>query len=108
MPPLRYQVFLSYGVAFLATWLYCLINKDTIIASAATATANHTNTPALQQILDIIITFAPIFAIVLLGIYLLSRLILGVLSFEDCPDAAKEIDTQIAEAKTEMKRRKVI
>jgi Dolichol-phosphate mannosyltransferase subunit 3 (DPM3) len=105
MPPLRYQVFLSYGVAFLATWLYCLINKDTIIATAA---ANITNTPVVQRILDIIITFAPIFAIVLLGIYLLSRLILGVLSFEDCPDAAKEIDTQIAEAKTEMKRRKVI
>lgn len=58
--------------------------------------------------MDIVITFAPIFAIILLGLYLLSRLVIGVLAFEDCPDAAKEIDTQIAEAKTEMKRRKLI
>ena len=101
MPPLRYQVFLSYGVAFIATWFYCLLNKNKIITSTATTTSQ-------QQVIDVAITFAPIFAIVILGIYLLSRLILGVLAFEDCPDAAKEIDAQIAEAKTDMKRRKVI
>ncbi len=95
---LRYQVFLSYGIAFIATWLYCWTNKNKIINTTTTT----------QGLTDIVITFAPIFAIILLGIYLLSRLILGVLAFEDCPAAAKEIDTQITEAKTEMKRRKVI
>ena len=107
MPPLRYQVFLSYGVVFLATWWYCLLNKDTIITTA-TATTTNTANASLVQVMEIVITFAPIIAIFLLGIYLLSRLIFGVLAFQDCPDAAKEIDTQIAEAKAEMKRRTVI
>jgi uncharacterized membrane protein len=101
MPPLRYQVFLSYGVAFVATWLYCLLNKSKIITSTTTTSLE-------QQVIDIVITYAPIIAILILGMYLLSRLFLGVLAFEDCPNAAKEIDTQIVEAKTEMKRRKVI
>jgi hypothetical protein len=83
------------------------MNKDTIITTII-ATTNTTPQSIPQKVIDTIITFAPIFAIVLLGIYLLSRLIIGILAFEDCPDAAKEIDTQIAEAKTEMKRRKVI
>ena len=101
MPLLRYQVFLSYGIAFIATWLYCLTNKNKLSSTTTT-------TEGIPQLADIVITFAPIFAIIVLGIYLLSRLIFGVLAFEDCPAAAKEIDAQITEAKTEMKRRKVI
>ena len=98
MPPLRYQVFLSYGVAFFATWLYCLMNKNKIISTTTVSSF-------LRQVIDIVITFAPIFAIIILGMYLLLRLIVGILAFEDCPNASKEIDTQIIEAKTEMKRR---
>jgi Dolichol-phosphate mannosyltransferase subunit 3 (DPM3) len=92
--PLRYQVFVTYGVGFMAIWCYCLLNKSKISASS--------------QQTDLTITFAPIIAIIAFGIYLLLRLILGVLALEDCPTAAKEIETQIIEAKSEMKRRNVI
>ena len=90
----RYQIFLVYGVALIAIWKYCFDKSATIRNSDPT--------------LYILITFSPIIYIVVLGLFLLLRLVLGVLAFEDCPDAAKQIDLQIAEATTEMKRRKII
>lgn len=89
---LRYQVFLTYGVAFLSVWSYCLIRKDEF---------------DLSPTVSLMVTFAPALAVIVLGIFLLARLILGVLAYQDCPEAAREIDIQIAEAKAEMNRRKV-
>jgi Dolichol-phosphate mannosyltransferase subunit 3 (DPM3) len=92
---LRYQVFLAYGVALCAIWYCCWIRtKKTSVDS--------------MPLVVFFVNFAPVVFLVILGIYLLIRLVVGILSFEDCPDAAKEIDFQIAEAKAEMKKRKVI
>ena len=91
---LRYQVFLTYGTVLLGIWYCCLINMNKRIDSVPT--------------LDVLITFAPVVFLFILGIYLLIRLVIGVLAFEDCPAAAKEIDCLIAEAKSEMKRRNII
>ena len=90
---LRYQVFLTYGVAFVSAWYYGLRKKAEF------------DTP---PVLDVLVAFAPVLAIVGLGIFLLARLMLGVLAYQDCPDAAREIDRQVVEARTEMKRRKII
>lgn len=84
---LRYQVFLTHAAVFAATWYYFL-----------------TKTPDASAW----VTYAPIWAILVLGIFLFSRLVYGVLTYQDCPDAEREIDQQIVEARAEMKRRKVL
>jgi membrane protein YdbS with pleckstrin-like domain len=92
--PQRYQVFLTYGGAFVAVWYYCLIKKK--------------DTQNISYVADIVITFAPVLFVLVVGVFLLTRLIVGVFAFRDCPYAAKEIEIQIEEAKVEMKRRKII
>ena len=57
---------------------------------------------------DVWITFSPLFAIALLALYMLLRLITGVIAFQDCPEASKELEDQVVEARTEMKKRGVI
>jgi hypothetical protein len=95
---LRYQIFFTYGAAFLSVWYY---------------SRQPSNLVLLQQepwnfIPPAFITYAPIWAILTLGMVLLSRLVLGVLAYQDCPDAAREIELQIQEAKQELKTRKII
>jgi Dolichol-phosphate mannosyltransferase subunit 3 (DPM3) len=90
---LRYQVFLTYGVTLLAIWYWCWTQNELVDS---------------LPLVGVFISFAPAVFLLILGTYLLIRLFVGVLAFEDCPDAAKEIDCQIAEAKAEMKRRKII
>jgi len=91
---LRYQVFLAYGVTFLSVWYYALQKQ--------TAAEWNTTLPSWM------VTLAPLWAIVAVGLVLLTRLILGVLAYQDCPEAAKEIEQQIKEAKAEMKKRNII
>lgn len=57
---------------------------------------------------SMLIDFAPAWAILLLGIYAAVTIIYNVLTFNDCPEAAAELDQQIKEAKKEMKKRKII
>lgn len=56
----------------------------------------------------VLIDFAPIWGIGLLGIYALSTIAYNVMTFNDCPEAAEELEKQIKEAKAEMKKRGVI
>ena len=89
---LRYQVFLVYGVSFIALWLGAKAKKDD---STGATTA-------------ILIDFAPVWAVLLLGVYAAATIIYNVMTFNDCPEAAAELDQQIKEAKAEMKKRKII
>ncbi|GMI12980.1 hypothetical protein TrVE_jg4259 [Triparma verrucosa] len=50
---------------------------------------------------------SPLLVVALLGIYALSDIAYTVITFNDCKDASAEIETQVAEAKKEMKRRKI-
>jgi len=86
---LRYQVFLSYGILFFSVWYYCLQVDDFGLP-------------------PLLVKFAPIWALLALGLSLLFRLFLGVVTYQDCPEAAVEIERQILEAKAEMKKRKII
>ena len=56
----------------------------------------------------ILVDFAPLLAIVALRVYALSTILYNVMTFNDCPEAAKEIDENVKEAKAEMKKRKII
>jgi hypothetical protein len=89
---LRYQVFIAYGAAFLAVWYQALSFRNEAKAD-------------LSKEVDLLIQFAPVWAVLALGIYAVSNLIHGVGNMSDCPDAAKEITQNVKEARKEMKKR---
>mmetsp|Transcript_122772 Transcript_122772/g.354897 ORF Transcript_122772/g.354897 Transcript_122772/m.354897 type:complete len:86 (-) Transcript_122772:224-481(-) len=82
---LRYQLFLSIAAVFLSVWY-----------------------SALQVSKDPLVVYAPIWAILLLGIYAVASIAIGLANFKDFPEAAAEIERQVEEAKAEMKKRGVI
>mmetsp|Transcript_2378 Transcript_2378/g.5142 ORF Transcript_2378/g.5142 Transcript_2378/m.5142 type:complete len:92 (-) Transcript_2378:389-664(-) len=88
MELLRYQIFLGLAVAFLSIWV------------ALIQGAGMNSNP--------LIVYAPVWAIILLGIYAVGSIIVGLVSFKDTPEAAAEIDRQVLEAKAEMKKRGII
>jgi dolichyl-phosphate mannosyltransferase polypeptide 3 len=92
---LRYQIFLAYGGAFLALWYAALLNQETIVEASIFPVSTT----------ELVVRWAPLWGIVALGLYALISVIYGLLTFEDCPEAAFELERQIQEARTEMKRR---
>lgn len=90
---LRYQVFAAYLVLFASVWFGLLTKRDDL---------------QFGEHGDLALRLLPLLALILLGVYLLARLVVGVLSFQDCPEASKEIEMQIKEATAELKRRKLI
>jgi dolichyl-phosphate mannosyltransferase polypeptide 3 len=88
MPLLHYQQFLVVGVAFLAVW-YILLQR------------HHTAE-------SVLITYLPLWGIVCLGLYALSSVIYGTLNFKDTPEASRELERQIQDAKQEMTKRGII
>ena len=88
MELLRYQIFLGIGVAFLGIW-FALIRGSSAVESP-------------------LLFYAPVWAIVFLGIYAVGSVVIGLLGFKDTPEAAAEIDQQVLEARAEMKRRGII
>lgn len=102
---LRYQIVTGYVVAFLSMWIFALSRIDELkepITQAATATALS------PELIILLIEWAPAVAILLLGIYALSALVIGVIQFKDCPEAAIELEKQVEEAKRELKKRGLI
>ena len=88
MELLRYQIFAATGISLLSIWL-ALLNNSTTASNP-------------------LVLYAPVWSVLLLGLYAIISVILGTMSFKDCPEAAAEIETQIKEAKTEMKKRGII
>lgn len=82
---LRYQLFLSIGVLFLSLWF-----------------------AGLQASQVPLVLYAPIWAILILGIYAVMSIAIGLSSFRDFPEAAVEIEQQVKEAKEAMRKRGVI
>lgn len=92
---LRYQVFLTYGALFVAVWRAALQQEEQLVETAAPYTT----------LASLLIRFAPLWGIASLGVYALVTIVYNVLTFEDCPEAAKEIDDQVKEARAELKKR---
>lgn len=92
---LRYQVFLAYGSAFMALWYAALQNKDAIVEAA----------PFPNDVVDLAVRWAPLWGLVGLALYALIVIGYGLLTFEDFPEAAAELERQVKEARAEMKRR---
>ena len=91
---LRYQIFLAYGVAFLAAW-HALLQNENILSNWL---------PLSTEQVHILVYFAPLWFIVGLGVYAIVSIGIGVSNFKDCPEAAKEVDMQVKEARIELKK----
>jgi hypothetical protein len=88
---LRYQLFIAYGAVFLAVWIKALSFRN--------------EAKDLSKEVDLLIKFAPLWAVLGLGVYAVSNLIHGVSNMSDCPDASKEIEQNVKEARKDMKKR---
>lgn len=82
---LRFQLFLSIGVVFVAVWY-----------------------SALQVFDSPLVLYAPVWAILLLGVYAVASIGIGLANFKDTPEAAAEIERQVEEARTAMMKRGII
>mmetsp|Transcript_49079 Transcript_49079/g.90916 ORF Transcript_49079/g.90916 Transcript_49079/m.90916 type:complete len:104 (-) Transcript_49079:114-425(-) len=97
---LRYQLFLAYGLAFLAIWRAALKYEDDIAATLGTAGFSSSQ-------VSLAVSYAPVWAILALGIYAVASIGYGVATFEDCPEAAKELDRQVKDARLAMEKKGV-
>lgn len=95
---LRYQLFLLIGIILLLTWRICLTNLDSI--KVAVEPLSIVSPPTME----LLITYMPLLAILLLGVYALTCVIYKVITFEDCNYAAKELSEEILEAKKKLKK----
>jgi hypothetical protein len=99
---LRYQIFLSQGIVFLALWYAGLQQQDLILEK------QQQLFPSVPlNVVSAGITYTPLFAVLLLGLYAAGSIIIGVANFSDCPEAAAEIDVQVKEAKAALLKKGV-
>jgi hypothetical protein len=99
MALLRYQIFLSYAVAFLSVWYFAC-------QQIPSQGSDHLTTiSSINYVIRMLILYAPLWLVVGVGSYALTLLILGVVTFRDRPDAAAELDRDVAEARKELAKR---
>ena len=94
---LRYQIFLTYGIALAALWYAYLQNKSSVLSI--------TNAFALgipPSSFKILFDYAPFWCLCALAFYAVLSIGYGVATFENCPDAAEEVDRDVKEAKEEL------
>ncbi|KIW08152.1 uncharacterized protein PV09_01085 [Verruconis gallopava] len=63
--------------------------------------------PLPEKVQNEVVPYLPFWALVSFGAYLLARLGWGVLTFNDVPEAHKELMAQIEQAKTELRAKGV-
>lgn len=90
MAMLKYQKWVAAFVLLLVLWL---LARDYAVKNVGDA--------RFLQIVNVL----PMYALVSFGAYSLAVIALSVMSVEDCPAAAKELDTQVIEAKADLKRK---
>ena len=101
---LRYQLFLAYVFAFLAIWYGALNYIDHLLSDSGKEDQTSENTKSnfndLRQVVAWnVIVFAPLWGILVLGLYALISVIHGVAIMSDCPDAADEVDRDVKGAR---------
>ncbi|CAJ0941597.1 unnamed protein product, partial [Mesorhabditis belari] len=89
----QFIVFLKYFITFVISWL-----------TLWRFTANMN----LPHCLSHVVEYAPIYAVLALGVWAASSVICGVFTFNDCNQAKLELVGEIGEARKHLKQRKVI
>ena len=54
------------------------------------------------------VDFLPLYVLVGLAIYAAGSVVIGVMNFSDCPEAAEEVNRHVKEAKEAMKLKNII
>mmetsp|Transcript_13015 Transcript_13015/g.23920 ORF Transcript_13015/g.23920 Transcript_13015/m.23920 type:complete len:112 (-) Transcript_13015:136-471(-) len=99
---LRYQLFLSIGVVFLAIWKASLANLDSIQSFwSSSSSLGLASSPSTIRI-ELLVTYLPLWALLSLGLYALFSVLYRVATFGDCPEAADELSKQIVTAKEKL------
>jgi hypothetical protein len=99
---LRYQVFSSRMVIGLAIWYAILRSSVNSSSSRSGSSSSGYMGPYIA------ITYAPIWVILVLGLYAVTVIGMGVFNMRDAPEAATELDQHITQARHEMKHRGII
>ena len=119
---LSYQIFVSIGIVFLQIWYTCLVNLEHITSwwiegvgdrggggappragSGSSGGGGDGDRSAI--ILQCIIRYLPLWAILSLGIYALVMVVLRVKTMKDCPEAALSLAREITDTKESLRRR---
>ncbi|KAG3168407.1 hypothetical protein PI124_g3873 [Phytophthora idaei] len=87
---LKYQKWLAAFVVLLALWL--------LLLRYAT---DHVQDPRVLQV----VTTLPMYALVSFGAYSLAVIAVSVMAVKDFPEAAKELDRQVVEAKADLTKK---
>jgi dolichyl-phosphate mannosyltransferase polypeptide 3 len=87
---LKYQKWLVAFVALLTLWLLLL-----------RLAGDHVQDPRVLQV----VTVLPMYALVTFGAYSLGAIALSVMAVQDFPEASKELDRQVAEAKVDLAKK---
>ena len=82
----RYQLFCLYAFLFIGLWL--------VLRSEVNGNA--------------VINYAPLWLVAAIGVFAAYSIVQGVANLKDCPDAAKEVERDVQEARVAMKKKGVI
>ena len=108
---LRYQIFLSYGILIIGIW-YTAVQNKAVLVNEGGETSSIISIPVFSSLprflQEAMIDYLPFWLLLCLAIYAVGSIAYGVVNFRDCPDAALEVERNIEEAKTEMKKREII
>jgi hypothetical protein len=117
---LSYQIFVSIGIVFLQIWYTCLVNLEHITSWWIDGVGHRGGGGAHPRagsgssgggggggeiILQCIIRYLPLWAILFLGIYALVMVVLRVKTMKDCPEAALSLAREITDVKESLRRR---
>lgn len=90
---LKYQKWLAVFVVLLALWLLLLL----LLRYAS----DHAQDPRVLQV----VTALPMYALVSFGAYSLAVIALSVMAVQDFPEASKELDRQVIDAKADLSKK---
>lgn len=94
---LRYQIFLCWGALWAAIWYQANDSEESLVEKS----------PLPSGVTKILIQLLPLWILVALAGYALVTILYGLATLEDFPEASAELEKEIKEAKTAMKKRGV-
>jgi len=102
---LRYQIFLACLVLFLQLWYTAVANIGHIKSylHLDVEAVDDTDNNVAVVIIDMIVRYLPLWAIMALGMYALGSVLLRVYTMADRPDAALEMTNEIEVAKDKLR-----
>ena len=103
---LRYQKWLSLILTYLSLYSFHIYsNVPTLSSLPSHIISSVTSRPPT---IESLLSASPLLIIVFLAAYAILDIAFVVLTFNDCKEAAREVDEQVKEAREEMKRRKIL